>query len=299
VTVNPLINPTNIFPATGGIQGNGITDDTAQMQSYISAGDVCIHDGTYAIYGTINIPPNRNIQMTTNAHIFNPVWNAGLSNMTFALGWSQPAHDDQIIGGNMQGADTARPTTYDPYNEYNYLVVIAPYDSGYPASTNRNITVAGVHFESCVTDCILVYAGSSSPTSGPNNVLLSDNTFGPTGYNCDHYNGGQNIVSQFNSFNGCLDQAEIDPGTGQVIKATIKNNSVVNTVGGNCGADGAHCGGAAGILGRGTSDSVYQNVNVINNSFDATGGPVGLNLFGADGSTHSGNTCVNGATGCP
>jgi hypothetical protein len=38
----------------------------------------------------------------------------------------------QIIGGNMQGADTARPTTYVPYNEYNYLVVIAPYDSGYP-----------------------------------------------------------------------------------------------------------------------------------------------------------------------
>jgi hypothetical protein len=299
--VNPaVIEPGAVFGSVAVVD-DGATDNTTAFQAAINASDVCINNsgGVYAIAGTLNVPPGRNIQCQPGATILNPIHDPNQPNMTFAFGWSQPSHDASLVGCTIIGTDTSSPTQYDASNEYNYLVVVSAYDTGYPASTNRNILIEGNKMEFGWTDGILTYAGSNSATSGPNNVKIVGNTFGPMGYNCIHINGGQSILSEYNTMDGCLEQAEIDPGTGQVITATIQNESVVNTVGGNCGADGVHCGGAAGILGAGTSDNAYSGVNVRNNTFNALNGPVGLNLFGAGNSTHSGNTCMNGATGCP
>jgi hypothetical protein len=306
VTPPALVSPVTIQPGAvfGGntVHGDGSTDDTAPFQAALNSNDVCIQAGhTYIINGTLNVPPNRNIQCQnpTTTIILNPLKTG--SNMTFAFGWSQPSSNDSLVGCQIAGTDTAVPAQYSVTNEYNYLTLISDYAAGYPSSVDSNILIEGNIYRNGWTDMILTYAGSNSPTSGPNNVTIAANKIYGGAFHGWHLNGGQNLLVEYNVSDAVDNEPEIDPGTSQVMTGTITHEYFTNSVGpteGNALSYGY-------MTGCGTDDysSIYSGLSITNNTIDGLGvsGSARILLGGTSGgcsATFSGNTCINGAAGC-
>lgn len=289
-----LVNPAAVQPGASFrgsiVRGDGVTDDTAAFQAALNASDVCIHSGaTYAIYGTLNVPPNRNIQCQPGATILNPVHDANNYNMTFAFGWDLPAHNDSLVGCSITGTDTSSPPQYDAGNEYNYLTVISA--EGGSAGVNHDVLIEGNSYSNGWTDELMTYAGTSDPNSGPRAVTVIANTFSHCGFHGTHPNGGQGLVFTDNVYDGCDVEPEFDPGTNQSIQAVFTNEHLKDSAGLGNGDDKSIFMAPCGTGGGG-----YSRVQMMNNILD---GP-NLSFYTAPGcdAAWSGNVCTNAAYGC-
>jgi hypothetical protein len=288
-----LVNAASVLPGASfgdnTVSGDGVTDDTAAFQAALNASDICIQSGaTYAIYGTLNVPPNRNIQCQPGATILNPVHDAGNPNMTFAFGWDQPASNNSLVGCTIEGTDTSNPPQYDESNEYNYLTVIGAYGS---AGVNHDVLIEGNAYKNGWTDELMTYAGTSDPNSGPQAVTVAANTFSHCGFHGTHPNGGQGLVFTNNVYDGCDVEPEFDSGINQNIQAAFTNEYVKDSHGLGNGDDKAIFMSPCGTGGGG-----YSRVQMMNNTLD------GSNLWfytapGCD-AQWSNNACINGAAGC-
>jgi hypothetical protein len=158
-------------PRAFGAAGDRVNDDTAAFQTAINAGDILIPSGTYAIYGSIKVPDNRNIQCQPGAILLNPSHTGG--NEIF---WWQGTENGSLVGCTLEGTNTTSPPGYDATREFNFLVLISAVNG-----RGGNVIVKNNTFKNGWGNSELQLYGNDD--TGPvHNVVVFNNEFDNCGY---------------------------------------------------------------------------------------------------------------------
>jgi hypothetical protein len=247
----------------GGCHGNGVSDDTATVNSVITGGNMFLDKGTYSIAtGPINPTASRTIICAPGAQFYNPNTSSANTPM-FQSGFTQASHSTvTFIGCQFYGGYTTHGGTGS--GNYNELMEIA---SSQGAISQWN--VIGGDFKFAAGDSFITYAANSSATSGPTDIALSFSTLFESTQPTVHLNGGQGIHILFDSSGNGDADPESDVGTAQVTTSDWANNYFYSPLGAFL-TTGAPRSTQSGCTGRQNQGFDSSGCTYHNNVFDGS-----------------------------
>jgi hypothetical protein len=285
-----LINAQN--PISYGADETGANDSTSAFQSALDAGDLDVPAGTFTILGTVYPPSSRHIQCEPGSYL--QTANSQTSNLSMF-------NMDGTIGNSIFYCQFRGPNA-DLFEK-------PPFSSVFQSFIQIR-SVGGVSAENTIANndfngiggfigAIMIY-GNDSNQPGPQNNLITYNTFEHCGYYALQLTSGMNNTVSYNTLNDCSGFVEADDN-GQVNTGNIvDSNHLTFTYGigltspdciSGCGFNGL----TGGANARGAAYD-YSGNSVTNNIVD---GAYPSTIYeaaapGGQPASYSGNTCIEG-----
>lgn len=247
--------PTLVSPATfqagavfGGhtVHGDCATDDTAALQSAITAGDLNVAAGCYEITGNVIWPSSRHVQCAHDS-AFKPLayFKNETSGQWIMNDWDGTNYDSIYYCG-FRGPNYNKGS--QPVFSSNAEAFIREQIGGSTMTTNAQIVGNDFNGVGGFLAAVYITAGGSS-TIGNDGTFIGYNTFEYCGYNAVQEGGTSNSRVVFNTMSDCSIDLEADVGTWLFIGNVIDHNTMTFTFGvgdvqpnGGSGFNGLTCG---------------------------------------------------------
>ncbi len=269
--------------------GNGVSDDTACLQSAFNAGgSVLIKAGTYAIRGSVKLGSNQNLLCERGAKLLNTT---EANHVMLDIGTNSKADGNNIIlGCELAGIDNIGKFA----NTYSEFIEVASNHSN-----PSNVLIAGNSFSNGAGDNVITYSpcgpanlkacgGRDPANSGPHNIAILFNNFNfAVAQSATHLNGGQRLNVAFNRYRDANATDEADANVRQIITASWRHNYAIADQPQWDSINKTLQSYSIGCSGRGGINADYTGCAMLNSVFTGNGG--GEHPMEFDAWTHSTN----------